>query len=53
MPPAVTIMPFARDDLGAAPITIVDARLHVADCRPCRCAMRPSLMPMSALTMPQ
>ena len=44
---------FAGDDLGAG--TDDDGRRPAGcrDCRPCRCrTMRPSLMPMSALTMP-
>ena len=44
----------AGDDLGAGADRRCRRRAGCRDCRPCRCrAMRPSLMPMSALTMPQ
>jgi hypothetical protein len=44
--------PFAGDRLGAGPMTM-SPRLHVGIAGLADAAMRPSLMPMSALTMPQ
>ncbi len=53
MPPAVTIMPSPAMISVPAPIDDVDARLDVGVAGLADAAMRPSLMPMSALTMPQ
>ena len=54
MPPAVSDHALAGDDLGARADDDGRRRAGCRGCRPCRCAaMRPSLMPMSALTMPQ
>ena len=52
MPPAVTIMPFAGDDLGAGADHDVDARLDVGIAGLAELAIRPSLIAMSPLTMP-
>ena len=53
MPPAVTIMPSPAMISVPAPIDDGHARLDVRIAGLADAAMRPSLMPMSALTMPQ